>query len=248
MARKIGVLSGGFDPLHSGHIEMIKDARSRCDVLLVGVNSDDWLTRKKGRFFMPFEERIHIVAAIAGVDHAFAIHDADGTARYALIYAKAAYPDDIIVFMNGGDRTGSNIPEMDVKGVEFEFGVGGTDKRNSSSWLLGNWTAPKVERPWGWYRVMHTEGNHTKVKELMCMPGQSLSMQRHKHRNEIWYVSSGRGRVALIDDYHDLNFQDIVHIPANSWHRLHNPYEQPVKIIEIQHGTSCDEEDIERRD
>jgi cytidyltransferase-like protein len=247
MPRKIGVLSGGFDPLHSGHIEMIKDARSRCDLLLVGINSDDWLTRKKGRFFMPIEERLAIVSAIGGVDHAFPMHDSDGTARYALTYAKACYPEDRVIFMNGGDRNSGNIPEMDVAGVEFEFGVGGEHKKNSSSWLLGNWTAPKTDRPWGWYRVMHTEGNHTKVKELMCMPGQSLSMQRHEHRSEVWYVSSGQGKVELADKVVDLKFQDIIHIPQGAWHRLHNPYDEPVKIVEIQHGTSCDEADIERR-
>ena len=79
------------------------------------------------------------------------------------------------------------------------------------------------------------------------MPGQSLSMQRHDHRSEVWYVSSGRGKVELDDEIVNLEFQDIIYISQGEWHRLFNPYDEPIKIVEIQHGTSCDEADIERR-
>jgi quercetin dioxygenase-like cupin family protein len=94
------------------------------------------------------------------------------------------------VFANGGDRTQANIPEMSVQDsqVSFAFGVGGEDKRNSSSWILQEWKAPRTERQWGYYRVLH-EVPGMKVKELTVDPGQSLSMQRHQHRAEYWIVS-----------------------------------------------------------
>jgi cytidyltransferase-like protein len=254
--RKIVLVTGGFDPIHSGHIAYFKAARELGDILIVGVNSDDWLTRKKGRSFMPWEERATIVAAMHYVDRVINFDDTDGSAKDAIRKTRAIYPNCEIIFANGGDRTKENIPEMDLLKeqlhLRFEFGVGGANKANSSSWILEEWKAPKTIRPWGYYRVLH-EVPGTKVKELTVDPGQSLSMQRHKHRSEYWIVSEGTAIVnsMMPGGYSMPSLKLEKHaeyrVPANEWHQLTNPFDVPCKIIEIQYGLQCDESDIERR-
>ena len=142
--KTIVLVTGGFDPLHSGHIEYFKYAKSLGDELWVGVNSDDWLTRKKGRPFMPIHERVNIIKNLFMVDTVLDFDDSDDTACGAIFKTKSLTDMDTkIIFANGGDRTNSNIPELVVYGddpqMEFRFGVGGTDKKNSSSWILENW-------------------------------------------------------------------------------------------------------------
>ena len=136
--RKIVLVTGGFDPIHSGHIEYFKAAKKLGDLLVVGVNSDAWLTRKKGVPFMPSHERYAIVENLGMVDRALFFNDKDGSAKQAIKDVRALYPNDEIIFANGGDRTQENIPEMDVKddNLVFAFGVGGENKMNSSSWIL----------------------------------------------------------------------------------------------------------------
>jgi D-beta-D-heptose 7-phosphate kinase/D-beta-D-heptose 1-phosphate adenosyltransferase len=139
---KLVLITGGFDPVHSGHIEYINAARKLGDYLFVGLNSDDWLTRKKGKPFMCWHERHMIVSNLRSVDDVFAFDDSDNTAIDAIRTIREANPDLTIIFANGGDRTKENIPEMNCgdDDVEFVFGIGGTDKINSSSWILNNWT------------------------------------------------------------------------------------------------------------
>jgi cytidyltransferase-like protein len=244
--KTIVVVSGGFDPVHSGHIKLIKQARLLGDMLIVGINSDEWLARKKGRAFMPWQERLCVLTNLSSVDEVYTFDDEDSTACHLLQQVRAHYPADSIIFANGGDRTQDNIPEMAVDGVEFAFGVGGEDKANSSSWILQEWKAPKTLRPWGYYRVLH-EVPGTKVKELTVMPGQTLSMQRHNSRSEYWQVSEGRCVVEGEGQKQtSLETHDSYHIPTNVWHRLYNPFDQPCRIVEIQYGPNCVEEDIER--
>jgi cytidyltransferase-like protein len=248
------LITGGFDPLHSGHIAYIQSAKKLGDVLAVGINSDAWLTRKKGSAFMPFDERLNIVKNIRDVDFVLEFNDDDGSAKSAIKLARQIWPDHKIIFANGGDRTNSNIPEMDcgIDNVEFIFGVGGEDKKNSSSWILQEWKAPKTERPWGYYRVLH-EVPGVKVKELTVNPGKSLSMQRHKLRSEYWIVSEGQAVVnrATPLDFElpsaELDKHDQLHVVKQEWHQLTNPYDHPLKIVEIQYGEQCIEEDIERK-
>ena len=134
---KIIVVSGGFDPIHSGHISYFKAASKLGDKLIVALNSDLWLTNKKGKFFMPFNERKTIISNLVMVDQVIDfVDDSKGSCINALEKLKQLYPDDEIIFCNGGDRLKSNIPEMSVQGVTFKFGVGGEDKKNSSSWIL----------------------------------------------------------------------------------------------------------------
>ena len=251
---KIVLITGGFDPLHSGHIAYFKAAKTLGDILIVGLNSDDWLVRKKGAAFMPWNERFCIINNLSMVDEVYTFDDNDGSAKHFIQQARAHYPDAELIFANGGDRTKDNIPEMDVidSNLSFIFGVGGENKMNSSSWILQEWKAPKTDRQWGYYRVLH-EVPGMKVKELTVNPGCSLSMQRHRHRAEYWIVSEGEAVVnratpldyalpsAMLDKHNQL------HVAVKEWHQLTNPYEHPLKIVEIQYGEQCIEEDIERR-
>ena len=243
---KIVIATGGFDPIHSGHIAYLNAARKLGDSLMVGLNSDAWLERKKGRAFMPFLERENILMNIKAVDTVYGFDDRDGSACQLLEWVKQQFPYAELVFANGGDRTAVNIPEMSVEGVEFVFGVGGEDKANSSSWILEEWKAPKTLRPWGYYRVLH-EVEGTKVKELTVEPGKSLSMQRHNERAEYWMVTSGKCRVEKESDSLILQQHSTIQIPVGYWHQLSNPFTEPCKLVEVQYGASCVEEDIERR-
>ena len=104
------VLSGGFDPLHVGHIRMVQQARDMAALVVVGVNSDDWLMRNKGRVYMKFEERREIVASIRGVTSAVGFNDADDTAINLLQMVNTMSPGAKIAFGNGGMRTALNVP------------------------------------------------------------------------------------------------------------------------------------------
>lgn len=251
---KIVLVTGGFDPLHSGHIAYFKSAKKLGDRLIVGLNSDSWLTRKKGRPFMPLSERVALVSEMSVVDEIITYDDEDGSSCDAVRKVKDTYPDAHIIFANGGDRTRDNIPEMVFDDVEFVFGVGGEDKKNSSSWILEDWKKPRTERAWGYYRVLHEVGDHVKLKELTVMPKTCLSMQRHQKRAEFWFVAEGEATVYTVDPYstdHDLLASPAQHqstwIKLNEWHQLCNETDQPLKLIEIQYGENCVEEDIERK-
>lgn len=251
---KIVLVTGGFDPLHSGHLEYFKAAKKLGDWLVVGLNSDAWLERKKGRAFMPVWERDSIVRSLKMVDQTVVVaDDPDNSCTTFIKETLELFPDAEIIFANGGDRTKDNIPEMSVQDprLSFVFGVGGEDKANSSSWILEEWKAPKTQRSWGYYRVLH-EVKGTKVKELTVEPGQSLSMQRHSNRSEHWHVTSGSAVVnAMMPNGYalpaiTLNTHSSYKVPLHEWHQLTNPFDEPCKIVEIQYGIECDETDIER--
>jgi len=140
--RTIIITSGGFAPAHSGHIECFNAARLLGDKLIVGVNSDEWLLRKHGKTFMTEQERLYIIGQFKSVDESRLFDDTDGSAKQLILDVLNEYPNDKIVFAKGGDRTSDNIPEMDLikdyssSRLEFVFGVGGTNKKNSSSLIL----------------------------------------------------------------------------------------------------------------
>ena len=249
---KIIIVSGGFDPIHSGHIAYFKAARKLGDKLIVALNSDAWLVNKKGKFFMPFKERKTIVENLSSVDSIIDFQDDDiGSAINALVKIKEMYPDDEIAFANGGDRNKENIPEMTVSGIEFLFSVGGDDKKNSSSWILKKWQYYQEDRLWGeFYNLFEEE--KVKVKELIVHPGKGMSFQRHFKRNEIWMISKGSCVVNYSKDDPDnkqsiqLDTFDHYLVPLGQWHQITNPYAEVCHIIEIQYGEACIEEDIER--
>jgi cytidyltransferase-like protein len=243
---KIVLVTGGFDPMHSGHVTYLRDARSLGHILVVGLNSDDWLTRKKGRPFMSYHERWAVLLGCRYVDSVISFNDSDGSARDAIRKVKEQYPSAEIIFANGGDRTNENIPEMDISDprVSFVFGVGGINKANSSSWLLEDWKAPKTLRPWGYYRVLHDVPG-CKVKELTVEPGKSLRMQRHAYRSEYWLVTEGECKVEKELETFIAHKHVTIQISKGQWHQLSNPFTLPCRLVEVQYGEHCVEDDIE---
>lgn len=249
---KIVLATGGFDPLHSGHIEYFREAARLGDKLYVGLNSDAWLANKKGKPFLPLSERMTIIKALSMVTDVIIFDDNDGTACDAIKKLLDKYPNDSIIFANGGDRHLANIPEMMMSDprLQFEFGIGGTNKLNSSSWILKQWQSPDiVTREWGYWRVLDDKQT-VKVKELVIYPNSTLSNQRHMLRSEDWYVIKGQCCIDIDTTKIKtviLTENKTITIPSNTWHRAYNTTTEPCYIIEIQYGKKCAEEDIERK-
>ena len=136
---KYVLVTGGFDPIHSGHISYFKHASKLGDELIVGLNSDDWLERKKGRPFMPFDERAEIIENLKMVDRVIGFddssdHNGASSAIFKLRATVLGNHDELIV-ANGGDRIEGKVPEQitwgETHGVSFVFGIGGSEKQNS---------------------------------------------------------------------------------------------------------------------
>jgi len=241
------LVTGGFDPLHRGHIALLKESKQLGTYLIVGLNSDKWLSRKKGRPFMTYEERKEILLSLSCVDEVISFNDDNDTACDAIAQVIQSSP---IIFANGGDRHNENVPEYslykDDDNVTFRWGIGGTNKQNSSSWLLDDFNNPQTDRTWGYYKVLY-EGKGYKVKELVIKPHSSLSMQRHKHRSETWNLVSGNAHVIIDNEKMELSMTESVHIPVNTWHKGINESDEQAHIIEIWKGDRLTEYDIERR-
>ena len=211
------VISGGFDPIHPGHIAMIEQAAEYGEVHIV-VNSDDWLIRKKGFLFQPWVDRKKILEAYTKNIHS--VDDADGTVCAALREIKPDY------FGNGGDRKQTNTPELDVcaeLGIEAVFELGG-GKYSSSSEINAK---KRVATRWGFYNVLLDMPN-LKVKLLHIAPGKKLSLQRHEKRSEFFFMPNGEIR---------MNLPGVWHAPQAS--------DEEMVILEVQIGESV-EDDIER--
>ena len=138
---KLSLVTGGFDPIHSGHLRYFEQAKVESDYLVVGLNGDPWLKRKKGQYFQSWTERADILRHLDMVDAVISWDDADDSACGAI--EKCLEISNTVIFCNGGDRGKENTPEVTGYGsnprVKFQYGVGGTDKLNSSSWILHNY-------------------------------------------------------------------------------------------------------------
>jgi len=252
----IVVFTGGFDPIHSGHIDLINEA-AKIGRVVVGLNSDEWLSRKKGQAFLPFIEREKIIKQFKNVMQVISFDDTDGTAIDAIRKVKSNFGSaHRIIFVNGGDRNEGNIPELeffkDDPKVDFIFSVGGDNKKNSSSWILEKWKYQKTYRDWGYWRVLDDKET-VKTKELVIEVGKSLSDQRHFYRSEHWYVLSGKLQIDLEPPEGQKQVQVLSPhttyvIKSEHWHKAINIGTEPVHVIEIQYGKKCLEDDIERRD
>ncbi len=142
---RVVAVSGGFDPIHIGHVRMFEEARALGDRLVVILNNDNWLLSKKGFVFMPQDERAEVLASLRAVDEVVITdHILDDPDRSVCRTLEALRPD---VFANGGDRKNvADIPEALVCercGIEMAFNVGFGGKVQSSSWLTAK--VPKTE-------------------------------------------------------------------------------------------------------
>lgn len=251
MTNKYVAVSGGFDPVHKGHLEMIEEAAELGNVVIL-LNSDNWLANKKGKPFMDEDQRQYIMNSIKGVCEVIVMSDSDGTALSGLKEFKEIYgiEDNLLYFANGGDRSNTNVPEVDyclVNDIELLWNVGG-QKTSSSSHLLSNWAGEHCVREWGTWTVLKDYGS-VKVKELHVLPDKELSFQRHEHRSEHWYVVKGTAYVynTRVVPGQIVKQHETIDIEQGSWHQLCNySTTEPLFILEVQQGDKCIEEDIER--
>lgn len=247
------ILSGGFDPLHTGHLAMIRDAslRSKHGVIIL-LNSDEWLTRKKGKPFMNAIERADILLQIRGVERVYDFNDDDGTATDGIRFVAEVFSDFKLAFGNGGDRKDGSTPSAEHQvckehGIDMLWGLGGDYKKNSSSAILANWTRETEQRPWGSFTTYEV-GKGYKVKTLSVNPGQRLSLQYHNHRAEYWTVLSGTGLLETTrkECFKDIKVGDQIYIPRLQCHRVSCTGTEPLVIMEAQIGDYVGEDDIVR--
>ena len=244
------LLSGGFDPVHIGHLAMIKEASNIANNVVILLNSDNWLTRKKGKPFMVESQRALILEEFGSVSKVIVqINDDDDSSNEAIIEFHKNNPKKTICYCNGGDRSQEDkIRESKVckdLGIDLKFGIGGIHKLESSSNLTKNHLANIETRPWGNYHII-AKGKGYQIKEININPGKKQSLQRHKNRSEYWQIISGKGMVYLEDSKCILEKTDNIFIPQGDLHRLENIGDKILTLIEIQIGEKISEEDIER--
>ena len=202
-----------------------------------------------------------LIENLKSVDRVISFDDGDGSAIGAIL--ECLKFSKKVIFANGGDRAQSNTPEavafQNDERVEFIYGAGGEDKKNSSSWLLSDFTdkyvatflpsglskVTTIHAPWGSHTsFLDAEGY--KVKQLTVHPGGILSLQKHHHRMEHWVVGSGIATVELDGVKLTLTPGQYIEIPLQSIHRLSNDGKENLVVIEVQCGEILEESDIVR--
>ncbi len=194
-------VSGGFDPMHVGHLRMCKAARALGDKLVVILNNDNWLQAKKGFVFMPQKERAEILREFPFVDKVvFTDHTIKDADRSVVRTLKKLRP---AIFANGGDRHVNNAKNRSSSlnadqdfcrknGIKMVFNVGKGGKVQSSSWMIGAVRRPASQtiRPWGAFFGWDA-GKDWNLKTVYIKPGKRLSLQYHDRRSELWILVAG---------------------------------------------------------
>lgn len=253
MTDNIVLITGGFDPLQYEHISFIKEA-GKFGRVIIGLNSDEWLTRKKGKPLMFFKERKYILEQLKGVLCVLEFDDSDNTSSDAIDKVIKLFPKNKIIFINNKHESQVVISEIekfkDNFAVLFHLDILGEIKKNNPNDLIFNCKQPIEKKIWGDSITYHGSEN-TKVKRLLIEPKKSISMQYHLHRNELWFVESGSGTIYTYDKNNIIKVKDIYkhemyHVAVGKWHKLEAHSDTELCIVEIQYGNLCVEEDIVR--
>lgn len=273
MIKKVIILSGGFDPLHSGHIEMFKEAKNHGNYIVVCLNSDEWLIKKKGTNFLNVEERKSILESNKYVDKVITFQEDEfGSAIPGIEKAVYYFKNNVFdidygngslyqfefYFANGGDRNKNTTPPLEQQyceknNIKLLWGIGGK-KSNSSSWILNryiDWHFEMTDRPWGKYKVLYQDSNK-KIKLIEVDGNKSLSLQSHKQRSEHWVVVLGQAKVKLetetISQEIIINRNESIYVPCGAKHKLINNTNEILQVVEVQVGNYLGEDDIIRYD
>lgn len=246
---KVVAVSGGFDPVHVGHMRMFKEARKLGDELVVIINNDNWLRTKKHFVVMPEDERAELIQAFPFVDRVYITkHEPECEDRSVCHALEEVRPD---IFANGGDRFQDNIPEVELcknLNIQLVFNVGG-GKVQSSSDMVKNAHEHRIttHRPWGFFKN-HETTDIAHIKTLHLYPNSRLSLQKHAKRNEHWMLVSGEAEAVTGPSKDELTTtplpcHEIFVVPAGTLHRLQST--SGGVVLEVSSGV-FDEEDIVR--
>lgn len=245
---KIVAVSGGFDPIHIGHLRMFQEAKKFGDKLVVIVNNDNWLLAKKGYVYMPEKERKELIAAFPSVDKVvLTSHKKNDPDRSVCKELEKHMPH---IFANGGDRTSKNTPEKELCkkcGIKMVYGLGEGGKIQSSSELTRKAFLQQVttKRPWGEFRDW--DGTSWHLKTIVVKKNSRLSLQSHRKREELWILVEGDAVAEIERDGNlvkeRLVIGETIRIPKNTKHRLSS--KKGATLVEIALG-QFDESDIFR--
>ena len=243
------LVSGGFDPVHIGHLRMFKDAKSLSDKVILLLNNDEWLIKKKGKPFMNENQRKEILDEFKSISQVIIQSSSESSSSKAIKNFVRNNPNKSICYCNGGDRSKiQNILEADVckeLGVSLEFGVGGKEKAESSSQLTKNYLGNVEERPWGNYHIIAKNIGY-QIKEIKVNQNSKLSLQKHESRSEFWQIVKGESKITIEKKEYHLKEKEHIYIPKNTVHRIENTGKKELIFIEIQLGENLKEEDIIR--
>ena len=243
------LVSGGFDPVHIGHLRMFRDATRLSDKVIILLNNDEWLIEKKGKPFMNENQRKEILDEFISIKEVIIQTSSEKSSSRAIEEFVKNHPNKNICYCNGGDRSNiENIREATIcnkLGVNLEFGVGGEKKVESSSQLTKNYLGNVEKRPWGNYHIIAKNTGY-QIKEIKVFKNSKLSLQKHNNRSEFWQIVKGESKIIIEDDEYFLKEKEHIYIPKGAVHRIENIGDEELIFIEIQLGEDLQENDIIR--
>ena len=243
------LVSGGFDPVHVGHLRMFQDAKKLSNNVVLLLNNDEWLIKKKGKPFMNENQRKEILDEFKSITEVIIQTSSDKSSSSAIEEFVKNNPNKNICYCNGGDRNNiQNILEADIckkLNVSLEFGIGGEEKVESSSQLTKNYLGNVEERPWGNYHIIAKNKGY-QIKEIRVSKESKLSLQKHSNRSEFWQIVKGKSKITIEGNIHYLKEKEHIYIPKNTIHRIENIGKENLIFIEIQLGENLKEDDIIR--